>query len=180
MQSIAASYTWESHSYRILSNTCPDNIANVSQTPTDTYLTVGKCFNYDASGNYINSNDCQPVIIITNPNPEYTQAELNDINSKIVLSPNPTTGFISATWDATISGKITEIQVFNSSGINLFNLPITATQMSETINLGALPTGVYIVKFKLDRQQFINRNVIKIQSFTNFKFNRNNFDLLVN
>jgi Lamin Tail Domain len=160
----AAYNTWEYYSNRILNNTCLVNIPIVSQTTSEIFLQTGKCFNYDNSGNNINAIDCTPPPInnIQNPTNEYSQAQIDDINSKIILSPNPTISDVTASWDNSILGKINQIQVANTSGVSLFTLNITLSQSSELIILGSQPTGIYIVKFLLDSGQFINRNVIKI------------------
>jgi hypothetical protein len=154
--------TWDYYSNLILYNVCPDTIPIVDQTPSGTYLTTGKCFNYDNTGNIINATNCTPVAIVPNPNPNYTQAELNDIDSKIILAPNPTSSNITATWDATVVGKISQIFVANMNGTSLQTSTITPTQSSEIITLGGQPTGIYIVRFVLNTGQSLSRNAMKL------------------
>ena len=154
--------TWEKYSDELLYNTCPLVITTVEQMPSDTYFTDGVCFNYDNSGNTITVLDCDPDDETPVSSSEYTASELDEINSKIILYPNPTYSTITISWDSTINGKISQTQTSNSSGINLTDETITPTQTGTSIDLTIYSSGIYIVKFVLDSGQFISRNVIKL------------------
>lgn len=154
--------TWDFYSNALLNASCPENISIVEQNPTETYLSTGKCFVYDTSGNNISSLDCTPPSNTTNPTTDYTPEQINEIGSKIIIAPNPTTGTITISWDATIIGKISNIQISSASGVSLSVNPINATQDSIVLSINGQPTGIYFVRFILDTSQFISKNVIKI------------------
>jgi hypothetical protein len=162
MLSNLINYTWDYFSDAILNTSCPDAISKVEQIPAEIYLPQGKCFSYDASGNYLLSLDCSPSTIPPNTITEYTPAEIEDINSKIILFPNPTYSVINVSWDASLFGKITNMQVASTNGTSIYTTSISSTQNTASINLTSQPTGIYIVKFILNTGQFISKNVIKI------------------
>jgi len=161
-QSNYTSQTWQYYANLILNNVCDETIIAISQTPSETYLTTGKCFTYDFSGNATIPSNCTPTAIIALPITEYSPAEMEDISSKIVLYPNPTSSSINITWDASLNGKITSIQWNNSNGVHLGNTSDVTNQSTATINLSLQPTGVYILRFILNTSQFISKNVLKI------------------
>lgn len=154
--------TWDFYSDAIINNTCPVNISLVEQNPTETYLATGKCFTYDLSGNNTTSSNCTPPSSIPNTSNEYSQEQINDISSKITVAPNPTNGAITISWDATIVGKISTIQITTSNGVSLSINPINSTQNEIELSLSGQPTSIYIVRFILNTSQFISKNVIKI------------------
>ena len=154
---------WDIYSEMLLNTTCNVAINDVEQIPSDTYLTTGKCFNYDNSGNNESSVDCAPPAPpIPTSSTEYTSEEMEDFSSLIVLAPNPTSSTITANWSGAILGHITEMQVANTSGVSLNVSSITPAQDNTLIYLTSQPTGIYIVKFILDSGQFISKNVIKL------------------
>lgn len=154
--------TWDFYSDAIINNTCPENISLVEQNPSETYLATGKCFTYDASGNNTTSLNCTPPSNTPNTTNEYTPEQINDISSKITVAPNPTNGAITISWDATIVGKISTIQITSSNGVSLSVNPINPSQADILLSLIGQPTGIYIVRFILNTSQIITKNVIKI------------------
>ncbi|UPT72343.1 MAG: lamin tail domain-containing protein [Flavobacterium sp. JAD_PAG50586_2] len=160
---VLTDFTWDIYSETLLNTICNVSINDVEQLPSDTYSTTGKCFNYDSSGNNESAVDCAPPApTIPTSSSEYTSEEMEDFSALIVLAPNPTSSTITATWSGTILGKITEMQVANTSGVSLSVLSIAPSDNSALINLTSRPTGIYIVKFILDSGQFISKNVIKL------------------
>lgn len=160
---VLTDFTWDIYSEMLLNTTCNVAINDVEQIPSDTYLTTGKCFNYDNSGNNESSVDCAPPAPpIPTSSTEYTSEEMEDFSSLIVLAPNPTSSTITANWSGAILGHITEMQVANTSGVSLNVSSITPAQDNTLIYLTSQPTGIYIVKFILDSGQFISKNVIKL------------------
>jgi len=156
--------TWEINSNALLNNSCPLTITIVDQNAPPIDSTLGKCFEYDGSGNAIKAIDCndtEPTDPIS-PTTEYNPSELEEINSKIALYPNPTNSVVNASWDGSINGVITGIQVFNMAGILIVNIPVHPTQSTVIIDLSSQPTGICMVKFILNTGQIISRNVIKI------------------
>lgn len=124
-----------------------------------------KCFSHDASGNLVSTFLCDENNERTNDSGqafEYGSSELEEIASKIILYPNPTSTTVNVQWDGSINGKITQMQVFNTGGINISNTTILVSQSSTVIDLSYQPTGIYIVRFLLDSGQFISKNVMKI------------------
>lgn len=157
-----SSITWEEYSNEILFNTCGLTISDISQSPSGLYQTDGLCFNYDVSGNTTIVTYCTPNNIVPVPISGYSASEIDEIDSKIILHPNPTYSFVNVTWDGSISGKIIEMQVTNSSGVSINVTSILPTQSSTSFDLSSQPTGLYIVRFQLDSGQFISRNIIKL------------------
>ncbi|WP_447636571.1 lamin tail domain-containing protein [Flavobacterium microcysteis] len=160
-----AGLTWETYSNAILAITCPLVINVVQQnTPWGDSL-LKKCFSHDASGNMVSTFICDDSNVRPRDNgqaTEYNNSELDDIASKIILYPNPTSTTVNVQWDGSINGKITQMQVFNTGGINISNTTILASQSSTVIDLSYQPTGIYIVRFLLNSGQFISKNVMKI------------------
>lgn len=154
--------TWEEYSNEILFNTCGLTISDISQTPSSVYQTDGLCFNYDVSGNTTSVDYCTPTNIVSVPTSGYSASEIDEIDSKIILHPNPTYSVVNVSWDGSINGKIVEMQVSNSSGVSISTTLITPTQSSTSFDLSSYPTGLYIVRFTLDSGQFISRNIIKL------------------
>ncbi|MQP53281.1 MULTISPECIES: lamin tail domain-containing protein [unclassified Flavobacterium] len=154
--------TWEEYSNEILLNTCSLVISEIDQSPSGFYEVEGLCFNYDVSGNTTSIVNCDPDDEVPVTTTEYTESEIEEIDSKIYLFPNPTYSILNVTWDASINGKLTEMQVTNSNGVNINITTISPTQSGTTVDLSFYPTGLYIIKFELDTGQFISRNVIKI------------------
>ncbi|KQS53196.1 lamin tail domain-containing protein [Flavobacterium sp. Leaf359] len=160
-----ASLTWETYSNAILAITCPLTINVVQQTAPYINPVLKKCFSHDASGNLVSTFLCDENNERTNDSGqafEYGSSELEEIASKIILYPNPTSTTVNVQWDGSINGKITQMQVFNTGGINISNTTILVSQSSTVIDLSYQPTGIYIVRFLLDSGQFISKNVMKI------------------
>jgi hypothetical protein len=164
LNNVLTDFTWDHYALAILNNTCPDDIDIIEQNDANQYMENGKCFTYDNSGNSKTAVDC-----ITpdededdnNTTIEYTASEIEDFSSLIVLSPNPTSSTLTASWSGNVLGKITEMQVGNTIGVNINVTPIYPMQDNVLITLTSQPTGIYIVKFILNTGQFISKNVIK-------------------
>ncbi|WP_445721382.1 lamin tail domain-containing protein [Flavobacterium sp.] len=154
--------TWENYSNEMLSMTCPLVINKIEQIPSSSYSNHGICFNYDNSGNTTAISDCDPEDQTPLNSTEYSASVLEEINSKIILYPNPTYSSITITWDSSINGVINEIQVSNSSGVTFVTTPVSSTDTEATFDLSMQPTGIYIVRFVLNTNQFLSRNVMKI------------------
>jgi hypothetical protein len=163
LNNVLTDFTWDYYSSAILNNTCPDDINIVDQNTGSDYLQNGKCFSYDASGNSLEGVDCLPINDDdNNSTTEYSTSEVEEFSSLIILSPNPTNSTLTATWSGSVLGKITEMQVGNSIGININTTPISTSQENVIINLTSQPTGIYIIKFILNTGQYISKNVIKM------------------
>jgi hypothetical protein len=69
--------------------------------------------------------------------------DLGLVNSDAVsLSPNPTTSSITVNF----SGDISKIEVINLSGRIVTNSIVRPGEVSQTINLGVVPSGMYFVR----------------------------------
>ena len=159
-----ANQTWSHYANLLISMSCPLVINYVEQTPSDIYLDSGKCFSYDISGNNVSSIDCLAEEESDNNNPvtEFTSAEIDEIASQIYLTPNPTAGVVHISWEDSVIGKISSIQVVNTAGISIGPI-ITITSVTNSTNFNIInqPSGIYIVNFTLITGQFISKNVIK-------------------
>ena len=164
LNNVLTDFTWDYYSYILLNTICSDEINIIEQSDTNEYLANGKCFSYDSSGNSATAIDCMPINDNSNnnPNSEYSSSDIEEFSSLIVLSPNPTSSTLIASWSGNVFGKITEMQVANTMGISITVTPIFSSQENVLINLTSQPTGIYIVKFILNSGQFISKNVIKI------------------
>lgn len=166
IRSIYSDLTWEDYSDEILFNICSLELNIVQQTPQETYTEIKRCFEYDNSGNKINSYDCSEGEDSQEGNEqeqiEYTSAELDEISSKIALYPVPTYITLNIQWDESINGKISTIQFLNQNGMLIGSQSIEETQNSTQFNFYGQPTGVYIVSFILDSGQIISKNIMKI------------------
>lgn len=158
--------TWETYSNAILAITCPLVIPVVEQGVPWTDTILEKCFNYDQSGNNVSVSSCdesdeseEPGIV---PGSQYDNSEMEEIASSIILYPNPTSSVVNVQWNASINGKIVQIQSFSNSGVNFSTLPVMPFQSSAVVNLSYQPTGIYILIFVLDTGQSISKNVMKI------------------
>ncbi len=168
--------TWEEYSDKILSNRCNLVIDNIEQSAFIDDINSKKCFEYDQSGNYIDVSQCEENRmgennsynnlnddILDNENVTmYSSSEMEDIDSKILLYPNPTNSVINITWDESIEGVISEIQVFSTNGVNVYSATINSQEFSIISDLTGQPSGIYIVKIILNSGQIISKNVIKI------------------
>jgi hypothetical protein len=159
----ATDLTWEFEVNELINIECNLSITDVNQTPSDIYMSNGKCFGYDNSGNNNSASDCiNPTT--TNPSSptQYTDNDIEEFSNLIALAPNPTNTTLSAYWSGSVIGKINQIQVFNASGISLLNYSISSAQTNQLITLTGYPTGIYILNFILDSGQIIFKNVIKM------------------
>lgn len=157
--------TWEDYSDEILFNTCLLVLNVIEQAPYETYTDERRCFEYDNSGNKISSYDCSEEEDDEESGggqTEYTSAELEEINSKISLHPNPTSSIINIQWDDSINGKIQTIFFSNHNGTSIGSLSIGSSQSSVQFDFSGQPTGIYIVSFVLDSGQMLSRNVMKL------------------
>jgi Secretion system C-terminal sorting domain/Outer membrane protein Omp28 len=75
-----------------------------------------------------------------------TPTDESFINDKIIISPNPTNGKITLTYDKVTPQYLT---VQNTSGQVLENLKCVKST-TYTLNLTAFPTGIYILKIKTE------------------------------
>ncbi|MBT8233824.1 MAG: S8 family serine peptidase [Saprospiraceae bacterium] len=115
------------------------------------------------------STDCFNVMGLTSPNHVYGHGRINVLKAvekalsisstpevvreiKFNVYPNPTSDIINIKTDNTFEGPV---QIFNSQGRLVFN----QNYFSKNINVGQLPSGIYIIKLKKD-------NAVSSQIFT--------------
>lgn len=168
---VYSNLTWEEYSRAILQATCNLVIPSIEQSSPQDHSTLKKCFTYDISGNYESTQTCveqqnrqaeTDSVAVDSTDEGYSAEELEDIGSHIVLYPNPTSTIVNISWDASISGKISDIQVFSTSGVYVFSATISSSQLSVAVDLSSQPSGIYLVDFILDSSQQITRNIIKL------------------
>lgn len=171
VNAVYSNLTWEEYSRAILQATCTLVIPTIEQSPLQDSSNLRKCFNYDISGNYESALTCvedqnrQADIEAASTETieqEYTTEELEDIASKIMLYPNPTSSIATISWDVSISGKISDIRVFNTTGMHITSISITPSQSSAVVDLSGQSSGIYLADFVLDSSQQISRNIIKL------------------
>ena len=75
--------------------------------------------------------------------------------SDLVLSPNPTESILNMrVWIEIQSNVNIEIQDLTGRGIKIFKYENKIRQFSETINLSDLPSGMYLLQLKTNKQSY--------------------------
>jgi uncharacterized protein YjdB len=89
--------------------------------------------------------------------------ELNSIEEKVVIYPNPTSGELTLTWKCTYSDGLL-LSVYNSMGRLMKNMEIAPGLQSVQINIGDFHKGMYLVVVTdAGKKQVVNQSrVIKI------------------
>ncbi len=170
-------YNAEYHVKRLLEQQCPSVTFSFGRIDRNIYLPQGRCFSYDASGNYTASEDCE----ITEPNNPWIFIEdpirvedslkvvtlhsnelLENWNSKIQVYPNPTADIAYIRWDADLFGKINFIEAVNPKGTNVSNFEIKPDQREVVFDLRNHPAGMYRLKITFHTGQFLSKTLIKL------------------
>jgi len=166
LNEVYSTLTWKDYADAILYNTCSLALDVIEQIPLETYTNQSRCFTYDNSGNKIGFYDCSQENETSQNNGEeqqgYTNEQLDEINSKIILYPVPTNSILNIEWDDFVNGKISSIQFSNQNGVSIGTQTIQGTQSSTQFNFDGQPTGVFIVSFVLNSGQIISKNIMKM------------------
>lgn len=149
---------------------CNIIIPKVSQTPKGVYSRTKLCFEYDASGNFIGTKNCDAeildryetledngVLALSDEKP----LTIEEIKSFIKIYPNPTSGIINVILEEAVYGKINKVEVFNPNGALVKSNNIKPNDSSTTFDIIGYPNGVYLLKFTLISEEFFSINIIK-------------------
>ena len=135
---------------------------------SDSYI-EDQCFTFDAAGNQETNQLC-PEDDNSNSsdtnNDDDSQTETDytteEIANKIYISPNPTNGLLTISWDADISQTISNIVIAPMTGSSL-EIPVTIPNNSNTATADLSPysNGFYVVRFTLTSGEVVTKTVIK-------------------
>ena len=100
-------------------------------------------------------------------NGEVTPTDLNLSSTQRLLRkefavyPNPTNGLVNLDL-AQYDGKNVAVQVLNSVGQQVYNLPIKeVTNQTYSVDMQNYPTGIYLVKVTSNGVETISRKIMK-------------------
>ena len=82
--------------------------------------------------------------------------EFPSINNQVTISPNP------ASSEITVSGRqeaVGSIDVYNTLGEKVYTSPITDYRSPITINISALPSGMYFAEIKTEKGATVRKFV---------------------
>ena len=96
-----------------------------------------------------------------NPNCEAIVSQSHDVIpdiEKLRLAPNPTNQYVNIDWSSDKSGKA-NLKILSLSGQLILEADILghSGQNTKTIHLEELPSGLYLVKLRLENQIFQNK-----------------------
>lgn len=156
----------------LVNQSCPSDIPLVQQSPRGTFTKGKLCFEFDASGNYIGLKDCNNSVaqrssmrIQTEEDlenqEEVRELSLDKIKSYIKIYPNPTEGVFQVIFEEEIYGKIGKVDVLSPNGGIIRTKTLLPGENSTTFTIDGYPSGLYVLKFTLHTNDFINANLIK-------------------
>jgi Secretion system C-terminal sorting domain len=83
------------------------------------------------------------------------------LRKEFAVYPNPTNGLVNLDL-AQYDGKNVAVQVLNSVGQQVYNLPIKeVTNQTYSVDLQNYPTGIYLVKITSNGVETISRKIMK-------------------
>jgi len=157
--------TWQEQVQNLLNKSCDDNIPLVDQS--ESIIPITKyCFNYDNNGNFKGYINCSqvPRSSSLNPDPdqiiEYSQDLINEIDSKIVLYPNPNFGSFTLNWDITVDPYINKVVLYSLIGNTLQTQNYTDGTMSVSFNVNVSSGTGFVKVFLVNSNQIISRTVL--------------------
>jgi hypothetical protein len=110
-----------------------------------------------------NKDKLQLNILVTNGSVTVPTLEEN-INTKVIVFPNPTNEFINFESEILIK----DLEILNSTGKNLMNID-NLNEAKGIIDLSKLSTGIYILKLKTDDGDIYKKiSLIKYYFFLTF------------
>lgn len=78
---------------------------------------------------------------------------------KLAAYPNPVKDVVKLTLPQSWQGKKIQIDIYNSTGGKLQSVPISAASQTESLNMGGMANGVYVVTVKCDDRTLQERIV---------------------
>jgi len=89
--------------------------------------------------------------------------ELNSIEEKVVIYPNPTSGELTLAWKCAYSDGLL-LSVYNSTGRLMKNMKIRSGQQTVQINIGDFYQGMYfVILTEAGKKKIINQSrVVKV------------------
>ncbi|MCC3214755.1 lamin tail domain-containing protein [Chryseobacterium sp. X308] len=155
---------WSDNVKFLIDKICPITIERISQSPPGSYSGNGNnCFSYDSAGNMISGLNCSGSTTPVSGSSVFSADELENIKNNITIYPNPvtsTSGYnVTISWSGAALGKIQSLQVFNSTGYQIYSYnPGTNTTSFSMQN--QLP-GTFIANFILTSGQLVSKNILK-------------------
>lgn len=141
---------------------CDTSVPKISPVSINDVYIEDICFHSDSAGNQdhnenCNSNNNSQTII----NPETGKYNLDVISKKIYVSPNPTTGNVSMSWEIEISSIISNAIIVPMNGSSI-EIPFQFGNNSASSNISNFSNGFYVVRILLDSGEVITKTIIKI------------------
>ncbi|RKE82406.1 lamin tail domain-containing protein [Chryseobacterium sp. AG363] len=155
---------WSNNVSILVNKICSINIGKISQNPSGYYSGNGSsCFSYDSAGNMISGTNCSSSTTPPSGSPGFSADELENIKSNITIYPNPvtsTSGYnVTISWSGAALGKIQKLQIFTSTGVQLYNY--TPGSSSTSFNIQNQLPGTFVANFTLNSGQVVSKNILK-------------------
>jgi hypothetical protein len=107
----------------------------------------------------------QEVRLFEEPTEASEEDQAKELDDELIANiqtfPNPTTGLLTALWEADIAGLVEEIRVLGYQNNIEFSIPFSTTENSATIDLSSRPADIYFVQFYLADGRRITKKIIK-------------------
>ena len=130
----------------------PNGVSWRTGTRTISARPCGTNNNLSNSPTNANFNNCRIGIIEDEPS---NQQITFQNESDLVLSPNPTESILNMrVWIEIQSNVNIEVQDLTGRGIKILKYENKIGQFSETINLSDLPSGMYLLQLKTNKQSY--------------------------
>ena len=123
---------------------------NIGLTNTDVY-SLAVCGTNVFAGTWGGGMFRQPLSQLTGI------SEINNPNSEILISPNPTTGIFTIHTEGT---NIKEIKVFDIIGNEILSFDKLRMTQSETIDVSGFAKGIYFLQITVDSAGSPTKNVV--------------------
>lgn len=143
----ASIFIWNSDDGMVNNYTGPQLIVNPIETTT--YITTGSgldlCNSVASTTVYVSDN--------------VTDAEVDLISKRLVISPNPGTTFFNVTFEDSYRGEV-EITLFNPVGVRqplFIRKEKTEDLFDERINMGDISSGLYFIQVKIGETKVVKK-----------------------
>ncbi|NML72094.1 lamin tail domain-containing protein [Chryseobacterium sp. RP-3-3] len=155
---------WSDNVNFLVNKLCPITIEKISQSPSGSFTgNGGACFSYDSAGNLIAGSNCGSSSTPPVGSSGLTTDELEEIKNNITIYPNPTKASdqynVTITWSGPALGKIQSLQVFNATGLLVYNYTPGINTTSCSLQ-NQLP-GSFVANFILNTGQVVSKNILK-------------------
>ncbi len=143
--------------------TCNIHIPTIGYTiPSDNY-TNSRCFQYDSAGNYINSmRFCLEQASDPIGDDEIVIGVEKSIEELFFVTPNPTNGKITISWDKSLKHSLSQIYIIPFNGSNSIQIKFNSLDFETSYDLITFSKGIYFVEFILEDGRKISKKIIKL------------------